>query len=324
MHRARLVGPTRQTTRLRSLYAARRSQRPTPDLTVRPRVSIVVPVLHGEHHLESCLRSVLAQTFVDFELVIADNASSDHTAEIISSFNDERIRLLPPVERTLDVHANWTRAVSAAGGELVKVVCHDDLLAPECVEVQVGLLDDHPTAVLVAGRRRIIDDEGRVIIASRGLGRLLGDGNSRLLDGTGLVKRCVRDGSNLIGEPMNVLIRRSALPDPLFDVRWRFCLDLEFYFRVLQGHDAVVDGRTLCSFRVSPKQMSASLATVQAAELRALFEETSQRVPDVTKVDVRIGSMRAHMLARARGLLYRVMRVRALLGSRTSPNRVAR
>jgi glycosyltransferase involved in cell wall biosynthesis len=292
-------------------------------LTVRPRVSIVVPVLNGEQHLESCLRSVLAQTFVDFELVIADNASSDHTAEIISSFNDERIRLLPPVECTLDVHANWTRAVSAACGEFVKVVCHDDLLAPECVAVQVGLLDDHPTAVLVAGRRHIIDDEGRVIIDSRGLGRLLGTGDSKLLDGSGLVKTCVREGSNLIGEPMNVLIRRSALPDPLFDVRWRFCLDLEFYFRVVTGHDVVVDGRTLCSFRVSPKQMSASLATVQAAELRALFEETSQRVPDVTKADVRIGSVRAHLLAKARSLLYRIMRVRAMLGSRWSRKRVA-
>jgi glycosyltransferase involved in cell wall biosynthesis len=282
-----------------------------------PLVSVIVPVLNGERHVGACISSILDQSYTNFELVIANNASTDRTAEIIASFDDTRIRVLPGIAERLDVHSNWTRAVSSARGEFVKIVCHDDLMLPECLAIQVGLLRRHPTAALVAGRRKIIDDRNKVVIPSRGLGNLLKHENPRVIAGNLLARDCTRAGANLLGEPVNVLIRTASLPTPLFDPQWKYSLDIEFYVRCLEDRDAVVDGHTLCCFRVSPTQMSASLASDQSKELRRLFEEIERRHPDVVShSDVRIGAARARLLSQARRLIYQQMRLQAYLTTR--------
>ena len=274
-------------------------------------VSVVIPVFNGERHLDACLRSVLEQTYPRIEIVISDQASKDRSVEIIRSFTDSRIRLLPKPTEQLDLHGNWTRVVEASTGSLVKLVCQDDLLSPDCLSVQAQLLSEHPTAVLACGRRRIINEEDEVLIKSRGLGHLATSG-TQVVDGRQLARACVRAGANLLGEPVNVLIRRSVLPQPLFDSRWVYAIDIDFYLRCLQGERAVVDDRTLCSFRVSPRQLSAVLARKQAKELRALLSELAVRYPDdVSSADVRLGQVRAQMLAQARRVLYWQMRTRA-------------
>lgn len=273
-------------------------------------VSVVIPVFNGERHLDACLRSVVEQTYPRIEIVISDQASTDRSVEVIRSFTDSRIRLLPKPTERLDLHGNWTRVVEAATGSLVKLVCQDDLLSPDCLSVQAQLLSEHPTAVLACGRRRIINEKDEVLIKSRGLGHLATAG-TQLIDGRQVARACVRAGANLLGEPVNVLIRRSALPQPLFDPRWVYAIDIDFYLRCLQGERAVVDDRTLCSFRVSPRQLSAVLARRQAKELRAFLSEQAVHYPaNVSSADVRLGQVRAHVLAQARRVLYWQMRTR--------------
>ena len=274
-------------------------------------VSVIIPVFNGERHLEACLESVLGQTYQHLEVVISDQASEDRSLELIWSFADPRIRVLPQPSRSLDLHGNWARGIESSVGEFVKLVCQDDLLLPDCVSVQMALLQEHPSAVLACGRRRIIDDDDRVLIKDRGLGRLVGTG-SRVVDGHTIVRACTRAGANLLGEPVNVLIRRAALPEPLFNPRWVYTIDIEFYLRCLEDSEAVLDSRTLCSFRVSHRQLSAVLAKGQAKELRALFSELRRRYPsDLSYTDVQIGTLRAYLLAVARRLLYFHMRAPA-------------
>src|SRR5579863_1450547 len=106
-------------------------------------VSVVIPVFNGENHLDACLRSVVEQTYPRIEIVVSDQASTDRSVEIIRSFNDSRIRLLPKPTEQLDLHGNWTRVVEASTGSLVKLLCQDDLLSPDCLSVQTQLLHEH-------------------------------------------------------------------------------------------------------------------------------------------------------------------------------------
>jgi hypothetical protein len=105
-------------------------------------------------------------------------------------------------------------------GQYLKIVPHDDLLYRPCLEAQVQLLDEHPAAALTACRRRIIDDRGGVVV------RLTRPGQPSPAGRRGtrrprwrpdLARACTRAGTNLLGEPACALIRRTALPDPLFD-----------------------------------------------------------------------------------------------------------
>ena len=102
-----------------------------------PSVSVCIPVYRGEQFLAETIRSVLDQTYRDFELVILDNASPDDSGRIARSFGDRRIRIETNAT-TLPQPENWREVVRLCRGPLIKLVCADDLLHPRCLEYQVG------------------------------------------------------------------------------------------------------------------------------------------------------------------------------------------
>jgi glycosyltransferase involved in cell wall biosynthesis len=282
-----------------------------------PLVSVVIPVLNGERHIRSCIDSVLEQTYENFEIVIADNASTDRTLEIVNSYDDIRIRKLLTPREQLGIHANWGRSVSAARGEFIKILCHDDLLLPNCLLIQTQLFREYPKALLVSNRRQIIDDSGQVLIRSRGLGRLCGPTGTSLINGDEIAKACVKAGTNLLGEPASVLIRRSAFPEAILDTDWRFAMDIDLYLRCLQNQPAIVNERAVAAFRVSPNQMSADLSKSQTAEMRDFFRHLRFRYPDtVTRRDIRVGVTKATAFTQLRRLIYGQLRLRQIVISR--------
>jgi glycosyltransferase involved in cell wall biosynthesis len=76
----------------------------------RPRVSVCIPVYNGERFLAETIRSVLDQTYRDFELVVLDNASTDATGRIARSFGDPRVRV-ETNPSTIVQPENWRAAV---------------------------------------------------------------------------------------------------------------------------------------------------------------------------------------------------------------------
>ncbi len=258
------------------------------------------------------MASILSQSYRKIEVVISDAASTDGSAEIVRSFDDPRINLLAHPADHLTLHDNWSRGLAAAKGDLVKIVCQDDLLLPDCLAVQTELLSQHPNAVIAGGRRRIIDDRDDVLIKARGMGHLTKPGGTQVIEGGALARACTRAGANLLGEPASVLIRRCTLPEPLFDPRWHYAIDIDFYLRCLDRQDAVLDSRVICCFRVSHRQLSADLGSVQARELHAFFSDLERRYPEqVTAPDVRLGTRRALLLSVARRMIYREMQIRS-------------
>jgi len=105
-----------------------------------PSVSVCIPVYRGEQFLAETIRSVLDQTYRDFELVVLDNASPDDSGRIARSFGDHRIRVETNLT-TLPQQENWREAVRLCRAPLIKLVCADDLLHPRCLEYQVGPME---------------------------------------------------------------------------------------------------------------------------------------------------------------------------------------
>lgn len=126
-----------------------------------PRVSIGLPVYNGENYLESSLDSLLAQTFRDFELIVADNASSDRTPEICAEAarRDSRVRFIAN-PRNIGGFANHNLVAREARGELFMWAGHDDVRQPEYLERCVAVLDARPEVVCCYSRTRVIDETG--------------------------------------------------------------------------------------------------------------------------------------------------------------------
>ena len=131
----------------------------------RPVVSIGLPVYNGARFLRESIPSLINQTFRDFELIVADNASTDATQEICRSFaqSDSRIRYSRS-DRNRGLAWNHNHIVELARGEFFKWVGHDDVYEPRFIERCVDVFrSDSPAVVLVYPRSRIIDESGSVL-----------------------------------------------------------------------------------------------------------------------------------------------------------------
>lgn len=282
-----------------------------------PRVSIVIPAYRSASFIRETIESVLAQTWTDYELVIADHSSDDDTQAVMEEFADApRVRLLPPTPRGGGAQANWNRVSEAAEGEYLKLLPADDLLEPEALARQVEALDRYPSAVLVASHRAMIDADGRVLMPRRGLpSSLLG-----LNPGAEAVRTTVRSGTNVFGEPGAVLLRRAALAEAgWWDGRSGYAIDVQTYANVLRHGDMVGIDAVLSSFRISDQQWSVRLANSQASEMAQVFEGFRDAFPaTVTGADVRRGAAMAWAQAMARRGIYTMLglrqRLRALRG----------
>lgn len=273
-----------------------------------PRVSVVVPAYRNAQYLELTLESILAQDYTDYEVVVADHSSDDGTDAILRRYvNHAKVRILSPTPAGGGAHANWNRVSAHARGEFLKLVCGDDLIAPTALRQQVAAFDAHPSAVLVASARNIIDTNGRVVLRRRGLAGLKG-----LVSGREAVRRSVRAGTNIFGEPACVLLRRELLlREGGWDNSFPYLIDQGSYTRVLLLGEMVALPQTLASFRISATQWSVRLTNEQATQAMNYHAALRMRAPDLLSAfDVSVGNAMVQLMALARRATYFSLRRR--------------
>lgn len=132
--------------------------------TGSPRVSVCLPVYNGERHVRETIRSVLAQTFEDFELIISDNASTDGTQEICleAAALDPRVRYFR-ADTNRGLARNFNRAFELASGRYLVWIGHDDLMAPDYISRCVEAIEADADTVLCFTNANYIDGKGDLI-----------------------------------------------------------------------------------------------------------------------------------------------------------------
>lgn len=126
------------------------------------KVSIGLPVYNGQNYVEEAVRSVMSQSFPDWELVISDNASTDGTESICRALADEdqRIRYIRNATN-IGAAANYNRAWEEGRGVYFKWLAHDDRIKKDYLAATVGVLDARPEVVLANTTVDYIDGEGK-------------------------------------------------------------------------------------------------------------------------------------------------------------------
>ncbi|MDR0567350.1 MAG: FkbM family methyltransferase [Prevotellaceae bacterium] len=113
-----------------------------------PQISVLIPLYNSQPFIKETVYSVLSQTFRDFELLLMDDGSTDSTAEIVKSIQDERIRY----ERCPhDFVGTFNRGLSVARGKYIALIDHDDLMTPERLQMQHDYLESHPDVAACGG-----------------------------------------------------------------------------------------------------------------------------------------------------------------------------
>ncbi len=119
-------------------------------------------VYNAEKYLRFAVDSVMRQTFSNWELLIVDDASTDSSPEILSSYTDSRIRVIRnPLNR--GVASSRQLALELASGEYVAILDSDDVSSKKRLQVQVDYLDQHPQIDLLGSAYQMIDQAGRIV-----------------------------------------------------------------------------------------------------------------------------------------------------------------
>ena len=269
-----------------------------------PHVSVCVPTHDGARWVEATIRSVLAQTFADLEVVVSDDGSRDGTIDVVRAIDDPRVRIVPP-PGAAGAAANWNHAVRSSTAPLVKLLCQDDLLYPGALAAEVAALDDPGAAdaAFTWFRRDVVDSAGRRVNrwphfrpadASAGSARLARD--------------VVRSGRNPIGEPLTVTFRRSAY-DRTAGFRGSYVIDLDMWLQLTAIGRGIHLPGTLGAFRVSPTSWSNTLRREQHEEVRAIQRRLRAEHPGaITTIDMLRGRASVGALTLARQVVQRIVR----------------
>lgn len=121
-----------------------------------PKVSVCIPTYNRANFLIYSVNSVLQQTYSDFELIICDDGSPDNTSQVVSQWNDSRIRYIKH-PKNIGRSKNMRSGFEAATGEYFIKFDDDDGLTPEFLEKTVAILDAEPAIDFVCTNHWIID-----------------------------------------------------------------------------------------------------------------------------------------------------------------------
>ena len=268
-----------------------------------PQITVAMPVFNGEGYVHLAIQSVLDQTHSDFELLIVDNCSTDGTLDVVKTFSDPRIRL--HVNSTnLGMVGNWNRSVELATGEYIKFLSHDDLLDATCLEEQItGFLNHKQENIgIVTCKKRVINEFGKKVMPGFGL-----RGQSRLISGRVAIRKSIRSGRNIIGEPSVVLIKTSVLKSAGPFELPAFTPDIKMWFKILQKNNLYFIDKTLASYRISEQSTSSSVSKSQGAQFVALIHDITETDSTIAgKLDAKIGTIRSHLNSQLRRLITRI------------------
>jgi glycosyltransferase involved in cell wall biosynthesis len=215
-------------------------------------VSICIPTYNGESYIKSAIESVLAQSYTNLELIIIDDASTDRTEEIVKEFNDNRIRFLRN-NGNIGMVPNWNFCLDNANGQYIKILCHDDILAENCIEECVNIFEKHSDLSIVFSSTKIVNTQGRTIIRRRPYQSDLH------LDGLETARKSFRL-KNLYGEPSNVLFKKASM-EAVGHFEEGLCYSIDWHYWImlsLVGNAFYID-QDLTSFRVSQTSATSSL-----------------------------------------------------------------
>lgn len=215
-----------------------------------PKVSVCIPTFNNANYLRQAVESVLRQNNQNFEIVIVDNCSTDHTRTLVEDLqkkNDGRIHFYKN-DRNIGLAGNFNKCLKYAQGAYIKFLCSDDVLLPECLEKMVAALDVHQSVTLVCSGRLTVNEVGEK------LGFKKYPSKDIIIRGSTATTKCLF-GKNYIGEPTAVMFRKKDLTGN-FREDLPQLMDMEMWFQLLEHGGLLNIGSPLCAIRLHSAQVT--------------------------------------------------------------------
>jgi glycosyltransferase involved in cell wall biosynthesis len=232
-----------------------------------PVVSVVLLTHNRRRLLELALRSVLAQTAVELEAIVVDDASTDDTAAYLDGIADARLRVVRNA-RSRGVSAARNAGLDAARGKWTAFLDDDDLWAPDKVVAQLAALERAPSARWACVSAVKVDERLRIV------------GWHRLTDPDNVLPRLL--GKNVIPGSASSVLAETALLREIggFSEGLEASEDWDCWIRLARAAPLAAVDRPLTAYRIAPRTRSHATARESSAieTVRSRHRELAEQV----------------------------------------------
>ncbi|WP_448560767.1 glycosyltransferase family 2 protein [Trichothermofontia sp.] len=230
-----------------------------------PVVSVAMSVYNAEPYLATAIESILNQTFQDFEFIIIDDGSTDHSLRTLQKYaaKDNRIRLTSRENRGIPQTRNEILAQSQ--GEFIAVMDADDIALPDRFEKQVNFLRNHDQCVWVGGAFSLIDEKNRLITTIR------------MAEDNETIQHILKEGHTSFLHP-TAMIRKSAMCQVGgYDVRFATGSDLDLWLKLSEIGEIFNLAETVLKYRIHTRSISYAHQQQQWQNAEIIFDHAWQR-----------------------------------------------
>lgn len=216
-------------------------------VSINPTVSVIIPTHNRADLLRRAIKSVLAQTFKDFEIIVVDDASKDNTEEVVKGFQDARIRYIRHAVNKGGSAARNT-GIKAAIGEFIGLLDDDDEWLPEKLAKQLTKFQTslNPSiGIVYSGFYYVLSRNGEILKEIIPL--LRGKVNVNLLEA------CI------LGSATPLVKKVCFLQAGLFDEKLPSCQDWDMWLRISKKYEFDFISEALAKAYVHGVQISSDL-----------------------------------------------------------------
>jgi glycosyltransferase involved in cell wall biosynthesis len=234
-----------------------------------PSVSIILPTFNRTRFLKLAVDSVFAQTYSDWEMIIADDGSGEETAVYLQGISASRVRIIR-LAHSGNPSKVRNRAIEAAGGRYLAFLDSDDVWAPSKLEKQIAALANHPDSRWSYTLCDHIDESSRLIPKERPAPTVFSEG---------WVFEPLLRLQFSIAMPTLVAERDLVQEVGCFDEQQQFGEFHDLCLRLAMKSRAVALRESLCSVRTHDQHYSGDRVAAQTSWMR-LYEKMANLAPD--------------------------------------------
>ncbi|WP_016952705.1 glycosyltransferase [Anabaena sp. PCC 7108] len=219
-------------------------------------ISVVIPVYNGAKTIRETIESILQQTYSHFEVIVINSDSTDRTLEIVSSIQDQRIKIHNYPKANVAINRN--RGLTHAGGEFISFLDADDLWKPDKLELQYKALKENPQTGVAYSWTDAIDEQGKFFRpCSHAIWK--GDVYAKLLL------------DDFIGSGSNAMIRSDTFVEVgNFDETLTNAEDTDMWLRLAARYHFIFVPKVQVFYRISANSKSSNISGLEVSNLKII------------------------------------------------------
>jgi glycosyltransferase involved in cell wall biosynthesis len=229
-----------------------------------PKISIITPSFNQGKFIKETIESVLNQNYPNLEYWIIDGGSTDNTVKILKSYKN-KIKWVSEKDKGQTDALN--KGLKKVSGEIIAYLNSDDAYLPNTFYAVVDLFQKNPKAMWLTGDYFIIDEHGK-----------------KMQPFVAEYKRWWRKSpsfsslaiANFIVQPSTFWRKKVIKEIGLFNVQWRYCMDYDYWLRIIKKYPLLVSNHHFSLFRIHNQSKGGSQFDKQFKEEHTVLTQQSQ------------------------------------------------